>query len=133
MEGVDIPGVLVPDQIVDPLAHFIGRFIGKCNAQDVPGKDPHLIDQKRKPMGQRPGFARTCTGHHPDDAFCRRDGFLLFFVQQIVHLLLPPVDVCFLSVPAALFPAFLSVGSELIIQYIEHMFNCGGQCTASRQ
>ena len=50
VEGIDIARILISCQIVDPLAHLICRFICKCNAEDMPRKDPQLLHQIGKPV-----------------------------------------------------------------------------------
>ena len=45
MKCIDITGIVVPCQVMNPLPHLIGGFIGKCNAQNVPGQNSDLIDQ----------------------------------------------------------------------------------------
>ena len=57
VEGVDIAGVVVPGEPVDPLPHLRGRFVGEGDAQDVAGQDAQLVDQIGEPPGEGPGLA----------------------------------------------------------------------------
>ena len=50
------------DQRLNPLLHFIGGLVGKCNGQN--GRRPNLVlgHQPGDPMGDHPRFAGTGTG-----------------------------------------------------------------------
>lgn len=68
VEGVDVAGVVVPGELVDALAHLIGRLVGEGDAQDVPRQDAQLTHQVSESVGQGPGLARARPGDHPDEA-----------------------------------------------------------------
>lgn len=70
VEGIDISGVIVSGKIVDSLAHLIGRFVGKGDAQNVSRQNSDLIYQKGKPVGKCPGFTGTRTGDDTYISFC---------------------------------------------------------------
>ena len=57
VEGIDIPGVVVPGELMDTLAHLIGGLVSKGNAEDVAWQDAQLVDQIGKPVGQSTGLA----------------------------------------------------------------------------
>ena len=88
MEGVDVAGVIVPGELVDALAHLVGRLVGEGDAQDVPRQDAQLIDQVGEPVGQGPGLAGARPSDHPDKALGGGDRLTLGgiqFSQQIDH------------------------------------------------
>ena len=98
MERVDIPGVIVADQIVDALAHFIGCFVREGDAENIGRRDAQFVDQKGEPVGQRTGFARTRPGDDPDKSLRGRHCLKLFVIQLVVvclfrHFLPFPLDV----------------------------------------
>lgn len=66
MEGIDISGIIVAGQLVDSLAHFIGRFIGKCDTENIPRQDADIVDQISETVGKRTGFpgAGACDDTH---------------------------------------------------------------------
>lgn len=69
VKGVDIAGVVIAGEIMDPLPHFVGGFICKGYAQNVFGKDPDLIDKKGKTAGQCSCFAGAGSGNNANHAF----------------------------------------------------------------
>lgn len=77
MEGVDIASVIVAGEGVNALAHLVGRFIGKCDAQDIPWQDAQLVYQESKAMGQSPGLPRAGSGDDPDEALSGSDSLPL--------------------------------------------------------
>ena len=81
MEGVDIAGVAVSDQVVNALAHLIGRLIGECHAEDVLRKNAEFIDQKGKAVRKRPGLARARARDHAHVPFGRCHGLELLRVK----------------------------------------------------
>ena len=83
VEGVDVTRVVVADQIMDPLPHFVGGLVGERDAQDVAGRDAQFVDQEGEPVGQRAGLARSGPGHHADKSFRGRHRQALFFVQLL--------------------------------------------------
>ena len=88
VKGVDIAGVIISGQGVDPLAHLICRLVGKGDAEDIAGQDAQLIYQKRKAVGKGPGLAGAGAGNHADKSFCRSNRFPLGRIQiteQVCH------------------------------------------------
>ena len=83
VEGVDIPRVVVPGEGVNPLAHLVGGFICKNDAQDIAGQDAQLVHQIDEAVGQRPGLSRTRPGDDPDKAFGGGDGLPLGWIQLL--------------------------------------------------
>ena len=87
MEGVDIARVPVAGEAVNPLAHFVGGFVGKSDAQNVPGQDAQLIDQVGKSPGKRPGFTGARAGNHPDKALRGRNRLPLRPIEVLQNIL----------------------------------------------
>ena len=81
MEGVDIPRVVVPGEGVNPLAHLVGGFICKSDAQDIAGQDAQLVHQIGEAVGQSPGLPGTRPGDDPDKALGGGDCLPLGRVQ----------------------------------------------------
>ena len=69
VKGIDIPGIIVPGQVVDALPHLAGCFIGKGHAQDISRQDAKFIYQKSKPAGQCPRLSGACPGDDTDKPF----------------------------------------------------------------
>ena len=88
VEGVDIAGIVVAGQRVDPLPHLIGRLVGKRDAQNMPRQNAELGDQKGEAVRQGPGLSGTGPGDHPHEALRRGDGGSLRLIQagkQVFH------------------------------------------------
>ena len=81
VEGVDVPSVVVPGELVDALAHLVGRFVGKGYAQDVPRQNPQLVHQESEAVGEGPGLAGACPGDNTHPSLGGGDGLPLRFVQ----------------------------------------------------
>lgn len=86
MEGVDVAGVVVPGELVDALAHFVGRLVGEGDAQDVPRQNPQLVHQEREAVGEGPGLAGACPSDNTHPSLGGDDGLplrIIQFVQEI--------------------------------------------------
>ncbi|MPM14917.1 hypothetical protein SDC9_61281 [bioreactor metagenome] len=50
VEGADVPGIAVAGETADALLHLIGRFVCKCDAENVGRHNSDFIDQISKAM-----------------------------------------------------------------------------------
>ena len=98
VEGVDVAGVVVPGEGVNPLAHLVGGLVGEGDAQDVPRQDAQLVHQEGKSVGQRPGLPRAGPGDDPDEALSGSDSLPLGRIQVLKDVGHPssPLFLCFL-------------------------------------
>ena len=83
VEGVDVPSVVVPGELVDALAHLVGRFVGKGHAQDVSRQNPQLVHQEGEAMGEGPGLAGARPGDNTHPSLGGGDGLPLRFIQFV--------------------------------------------------
>ena len=83
VEGVDIPGVVVPGELMDTLAHLIGGLVGKGDAEDVARQDAQLVDQIGKAFRKGARLARSRAGDDADKALGGRDRLPLGSVQAL--------------------------------------------------
>ena len=81
VERINIPGIVVPRQVVNTLAHLVGRFIGKGYTQNIARQDAQLVYQKSKTAGQSPCFAGTGSGDDADKTFRGTHSFPLGRIQ----------------------------------------------------
>ena len=81
MECVDVAGIIVAGEVMDPLAHLVGRLVRKRHTKDIPRQDPHLVHQKSKTMGQCSGLAGACSRDDTDHALRGHHRLLLFLIQ----------------------------------------------------
>ena len=86
VEGVDVAGVVVAGEGVDPLAHLQGGLVGEGDAENVPWENAHLLHQVGKAPGERPGLAGARAGHHPDKALGGRHRLALGVVEGLQQL-----------------------------------------------
>ena len=97
VERIDVARVVVADQVVDPLPHFVGGLVGERDAQDIAGRDAQFVDQEGEPVGQRAGLARPGPGHHADKSLRgghRQTLFLVQLLQWIVFCHLSRLSAC---------------------------------------
>ena len=97
MEGAD-PHLLTlfAGEGGDALLHFLGRFIGKGDGQDMPRRYA-VVDQVGHPIRQRPGLSAACTRQNQYRAFQRFRRQPLFLIQSVqIHFSLP--SSCFIGV-----------------------------------
>ena len=87
VERVDVPGVLIPGQQVNPLAHLVGGFVGESNAEDVPRQNAQFVHQPGEAVGQRPRLAGPGPRNDPHIALRGGDGLPLGGVQIIQDIL----------------------------------------------
>jgi len=71
------------DQLVDTVAHFCRRFIGKCDGHNRIRRALFYRQQPRYAVNQHAGFATACSGQHQQIAARRGHGFTLFFIQAV--------------------------------------------------
>ena len=80
----------------DALLHFLSRFIGKGNGQNMPRRYA-VVDQIGDPVRQRPGLAAACARQNQYRAFQRFRRQPLFLIQSVqIHFSLP--SSCFIGV-----------------------------------
>ena len=68
---------------MDPLAHLVGRLVGKGDAQNIAGQDAHLVDQISEPVRQSPGLTGARPGDDTDEPLRGGDGLSLGRIQLI--------------------------------------------------
>ena len=85
VERVDIPGVVVPGEVVDALAHLVGRLVRKRHAKNVAGKDPRLIHKIGESACQRTRLAGARARDNTDHALRRGHSFFLRFIHAVQH------------------------------------------------
>ena len=93
VEGGD-PGVLrrLPRQLVHPLGHLPGGFVGEGDGQYVPGRHA-LFHQVGHPVGQHAGLAAARASQNKQRPFRLLDGGALLWIQcvQVYHLSVFPL------------------------------------------
>ncbi len=77
VESIDVTRIVVSGQIMDALAHFVGRFIGKGDAQNVARQNTQLVHQKGKTVRKSPGLAGACPCDDAHKTFRGAHGFPL--------------------------------------------------------
>jgi hypothetical protein len=78
----DIPG-FIADDLLNPMPHFTGRFVGKGQCQDVEGIDPVRPDQMGDLKSEYTGFPRTCSGYDQARPVNIFNGITLFRIQLV--------------------------------------------------
>ena len=82
VEGIDVPGIVIPGQCMDALAHLIGGLVGKGHAQNIPRQDTELVYKIGEAVGQRAGLAGTGPGDDAYKALCRCDCLKLGGIEK---------------------------------------------------
>ncbi len=88
VERVDVACVVIAGQLVDALAHLVGRLVRERDAKDVSGQDADVVDKVSEPVGERSGLPGAGSRNDADEAFGRGDGFSLLLVeafQEVDH------------------------------------------------
>ena len=65
-----ITGVIIPGQLPDAGAHFIGGFVGKGHAQNIGRQNADFIYKEREPVRESPRLAAARTGDHSYKSLC---------------------------------------------------------------
>ena len=81
VKRVDISGIIVPCQSMNPLSHFIRCFVCKCYTEYISGKNAEIIHQISKPMRESPRFSGAGSCDNPDKTFRACNGFFLRIIQ----------------------------------------------------
>ena len=90
MKCIDVTRVVVPGEVVDTLAHLVGRLVGKGDAENVARHNTQLVHQKGKTVRQGPGLSGTGPGDDTHKAFRGAHGFPLGRIQ-FLHLQHTPI------------------------------------------
>ena len=77
-----LPGINT-GQLLNPLLHLTGRFVGECNAQYGSGRELLFPDKVSDFVGNDPGFPRSGSGHDQQGRVKMQDGFLLLGVHPL--------------------------------------------------
>ena len=77
---------IVPNQMDNPLFHLPGRFVGKGDGQDIPGRDAPLFDQIGDAPGEYPRLAGAWPGQHQHRSFGRLHRLALGSIEVVQNL-----------------------------------------------
>lgn len=69
-------------QIFNPFIHFICRFIGKSDGEDLPGGDA-MFDEASDAVGESPCFSTPRTSDNEEGATCVFHRSLLFGIELL--------------------------------------------------
>ena len=74
------PRTSVMQQLINPLAHFIGGFVGEGQRKDLVRRHLLLANKVGYSIGNNPGFTRPRSRENHNRAFCSLNGLPLYVI-----------------------------------------------------
>ena len=70
VKSVNKSGILISDELMNPLTHLAGRFVGKSDTQNIRRQDSDFKNQKCEPVREGTSLTGSRTCDDSDKPLC---------------------------------------------------------------